>query len=83
MLNVVKQSCYIKLFHRGDTTVGIRVRHHQDKVLDVCRSSDRVMAVNLVLSDNVWTIVSPYAPRVGCDEDTNRIHTNSGMGWNH
>ena len=34
--------------------VGICVRNHQDKVLEVCRSSDRVTAVKIVLSDNVW-----------------------------
>ena len=50
--------------------VGICVRNHQDKVLEVCRTSDRVMAVKIVLSDNVWTIVSAYAPQVGCDENT-------------
>ena len=35
----------------------------------VCRLSDRVMAVKLVLSDIVWNIISTYAPQVGCDED--------------
>ena len=49
--------------------VGICVRNHQDKVLEACRTSDRVMAVKIVLSDNVWTIVSAYAPQVGCDEE--------------
>ena len=58
--------------------VGICVRNHQDKVLEVCRTSDRVMAVKIVLSDNVWTIVSAYAPQVGCDENT-KMH--SGMSW--
>ena len=38
--------------------VGIFVRNNQDKVLEVCRTSDRVMAVKIVLSDDVWTIVS-------------------------
>ena len=52
--------------------VGICVRNHQDKVLEVCRTSDRVMAVTIVLSDNVGTIVSAYAPQVGCDEDTKK-----------
>ena len=49
--------------------VGICVRNHQDKVLEVCQSSDRMMAMEIMLSDNVWTIVSAYAPQVGCDED--------------
>ena len=48
-------------------------------MLEVCRSSDRVMAVKLVLSDNVWNIISAYAPQVGRDEDT-KMH--SGMSWN-
>ena len=39
-------------------------------MLEVCRTSDRVMAVKIVLSDNVGTIVSAYAHQVGCDEDT-------------
>ena len=51
-------------------------RDHQDKVLEVCRTSDRVMAVKIVLSDNVWTIVSAYAPQVGCDEDTKNAFWN-------
>ena len=42
---------------------GICVRNHQDKVLVVCRTSDSVMAVKLVLSDNVWNIISAYARR--------------------
>ena len=51
-----------KLFYSGGKKarngVGICVRDHQEKVLEVCRTSDRVMAVKIVLSDNVWTIVS-------------------------
>ena len=39
-------------------------------MLEVCCTSDRVMAVKIVLSDNVWTIVSAYAPQVGCNENT-------------
>ena len=65
-----------KLFYSGGKKarngVGIYVRDHQDKVLEVCRTSDRVMAVTIMLSDNVWTIVSAYAPHVGCDEDTQK-----------
>ena len=45
-----------KLFHSGGKKVrngvGICVRNHQDKVLEVCRTSDRVMAVKIVLLDN-------------------------------
>ena len=69
-----------KLFYSGGKKarngVGICVRDHQDKVLEVCRTSDRVMAVKIVLSDNVWTIVSAYAPQVGCDEDTTNAFCN-------
>ena len=69
-----------KLFYSGGKKarngVGICVRDHQDKVLEVCRTSDRVMAVKIVLSDNVWTIVSAYAPQVGCDEDTKNAFWN-------
>ena len=42
--------------------VGICVRNHQYKMLEVCRTSDRVIAVKILLSHNVWTIVSAYAP---------------------
>ena len=63
-----------KLFYSGGKKarngIGIYVRNHQDKVLEVCRTSDRVMAMKIVLSDNVWIIVSAYTPQVGCDEDT-------------
>ena len=45
-------------------------------MLEVCRTSDRVMAVQIVLSDNVRTIVSAYAPQVGCDEDTKNAFWN-------
>ena len=72
-----------KLFYSGGKKarngVGICVRDHQDKVLEVCCTSDRVMAAKIVLSDNVWTIVSAYAPQVGCDEGTKKMH--SGMSW--
>ena len=37
--------------------VGICVRNHQDKVLEVYRSSDSVTAVKIVLSDNVWNTI--------------------------
>ena len=56
--------------------VGICVRNHQDKVLQVCRTSDRVMAVRILWSDNARTIVSAYAPQVGCDEDTTNAFWN-------
>ena len=49
--------------------VGICVRNHQDKVLEVCRTSDRVMAVELMLSDIVRNVISAYASQVGCDEE--------------
>ena len=39
-------------------------------MLEVRRTSDRVMTVTIVLSDNVWTIVSGYALQVVCDENT-------------
>ena len=71
-----------KLFYSGGKTarngVGICVRNHQDKVLEqeVCRTSDRVMAVKIVLLDNVWTIICAYAPQVGCDEDTKNAFWN-------
>ena len=45
-------------------------------MLEVCRTSDRVMAVKIVLSDNVWTIVSAYTLQVGCDEDTKNAFWN-------
>ena len=71
-----------KLFYSGGKKarngVGICVRTHQDKVLDLCRTSHRVMAVKIVLPDNVWTIFSAYPSQVGCDEDT-KMH--SGMSW--
>ena len=45
-------------------------------MLEVCGTSDRVMAVKKMLSDNVCTIVSAYAPQVGCDEDTKNAFWN-------
>ena len=60
--------------------VGICVRNHKDKVLEVRPSLDRVItAVKLVLSDNVWNFISAYAPQVGCDE-AQQMHT--GMSRN-
>ena len=49
-------------------------------MLEVCRTSDRVMAVKIVLSDNVWTIVNAYDPQVGCDEDTKNAFWNELEG---
>ena len=61
---------------RGRNGVVICVRNHQDKVLEVCRSSDRVMAVKIVLSDKVWNIISAYESQVGCDNDTTNAFWN-------
>ena len=61
---------------KHEMELGYVSRDHQDKVLEVYRTSDRVMAVKIVLSDNVWTIVSAYAPQVGCDEDTKNAFWN-------
>ena len=62
-----------KLFYGGGKKarngVGMCVRNHEDKVLGVCPTSDRVTALKIVLSKNVWTIVRAYAPQVGCGED--------------
>ena len=64
---------------QGRNGVGICFRNHQDKVLEVCRSSDRVMAEKLVLSDNVWNIISAYESQVGRDNDK-KMH--SGISGN-
>ena len=45
-------------------------------MLQVCRTSDKVMAVRILWSDNARTIVSAYAPQVGCDEDTTNAFWN-------
>ena len=44
--------------------------------VEASRTSDRVIVVKIVLSDNVWSIVSADAPQVGCDEDTKNAFWN-------
>ena len=62
-----------KLWYSGSdgkrNGVGIMVtKELQDKVVEVKRCNDRIMAVRLVVGDGVVTIVCAYAPQVGLGE---------------
>ena len=41
----------------------------KEKVLEVKRVSDRLIAIKLKISENMVNIVSAYGPQVGYDED--------------
>ena len=63
-----------KLFYHGETNtingVGIILGERLiDHVLQVNRTSDRIMRIQLVIADKKTNIISVYAPHVGCAED--------------
>ncbi|XP_045458566.1 craniofacial development protein 2-like [Melitaea cinxia] len=43
-------------------------RELKNKVMDVKRVNDRVIAVKLLIEDSVLNVVSVYAPQTGCDD---------------
>ncbi|XP_063600299.1 craniofacial development protein 2-like [Penaeus indicus] len=63
-----------KLFYNGTVNarngVGIILCPElKDKVVSVNRKTDRTMSVTIVIKGECWTMVSCYAPQVGCDND--------------
>lgn len=59
-----------KLFFHGDTNgkngVGIIVSSEWlQNIVNICKVSDRIMSIKLVVGRQVWNIVSVYAPQVG------------------
>ena len=45
----------------------------KDDVVEVRRIGDRIILVNLVISDMVLNIISAYAAQVGYDESAQRL----------
>ena len=63
-----------KLFYHGETNTrnGVDIILGEkliDHVLQVNRTSDRIMRIQLVIAENKTNIISVYAPQVGCAED--------------
>ena len=63
-----------KLWHNSSDNerngVGIVLRKDLvDRVVEVERTSDRLMSMKLELDGMLINIVSAYAPQVGCDEE--------------
>ncbi|PIO54181.1 hypothetical protein TELCIR_24461, partial [Teladorsagia circumcincta] len=61
------------LYYNGEDTkrngVAIAVAESlKDYVSAVSRISDRIMAVRIDTKEGYWTILSVYAPQVGCPE---------------
>jgi exonuclease III len=74
----------IKLYYSGGTRprngVAICLQEEwQDKVIDVTRKSDRIIAIKLVTTNRTYNIVSVYAPQQGCEEqEKDRFWTELG-----
>lgn len=62
-----------KMFYNGTEQgrngIGIILKASLAKdVLKVCKPSDRLMAVKVVMDGEVWNIISGYAPQIGCEQ---------------
>ena len=63
-----------KILYNGTHTrrngVGIIVKEHwRDKVLEVKRVNDRLRSIKLLLKTVTQTVISGYAPQVGCSSE--------------
>ncbi|VDO94583.1 unnamed protein product [Heligmosomoides polygyrus] len=63
----------VKLYYNGEDTkmngVGIAVAESlKDSVAAVKRINDRIMSLRLDTKEGYWTIMSVYAPQIGCSE---------------
>ena len=63
---VVGKECRYKLFWIGKTGLFLAEKWVEN-VFDVCRVSDRIIVVKLMLDSNIVTIVSVYAPQSGLE----------------
>ena len=66
-----------KLSYTGEVNnkngVGIIVdKDLKEKVVDVKRIGDRIIAIKLVLEKEIINIISAYAPQIGLDETTKK-----------
>ena len=62
-----------RIYYVGENTkkngVGIILAEElQDKVISITRVNDRIIVLKLVIDEELWNIVSAYAPQVGYDE---------------
>ena len=66
-----------KLWYTGEANNKNRVRiivdkDLKEKVVDVKRIGDRIIAIKLVLEKEIINIISAYAPQIGLDETTKK-----------
>ena len=71
-----------KLLYSGRTNtrngVGIIIKDWLENILEVKRTSDRIMTVKLVFAGGKINIVSAYAAQVGCAREEK---SSSGKKW--
>lgn len=64
-----------KIFYYGTTQgqngVGIIInKRYLQNIIDIKYVCDRIILVKLVIDNNIWNIISAYAPQVGLDQPT-------------
>lgn len=61
----------------GKNGVGIIVSaKYLDNIIEVTKVSDRLMSLKLVIDEEIWNIISGYAPQDGCSEEEKTIFWN-------
>jgi len=62
-------------FKRATNGVGILIKKDlAEQVVEVKRKSDHIMYVKLVVSSEIFNVVSVYVPQIGLDEDIKRLY---------
>ena len=58
---------YSGVDNRGQNRVRIVLStHHKENIIKVTRKIDRMVAINLIIGQMIFSIVSIYAPQGGC-----------------
>ena len=62
-----------KLFYygtqQGKNGIGIILKAELTSgIISINKPSDRLMSIKLVINKEIWNIISPYAPQVGCEQ---------------
>ena len=61
-------------FKRATHGVGVLIKKELvEQVIEVRRKSDRIMSIKLVVSSNIFNVVSVYAPQIGLDEEIKKL----------
>jgi exonuclease III len=54
---------------QGRNGVGIILsQEHSSNIINITKVSDRLICIKLILHEEVWNIISAYAPQIGCEQ---------------